>query len=310
MSSKTALLFLWGGGYLYGVKSCLMRPGVLRWDNQGERERDIRDSARKGELEREGGARASMNKSSQHKLVSVIIPARDEVSLIGGLVSGIKKSLSEYPHEVTVVDDGSVDGTGEVAARSGAIVVTHEKNQGKGAAMKSGVEVSKGDIIVFLDGDGAHNPKDIPQIIAPIIKGEAEFIIGSRALPGSEVSISPFTRRLSNSLASLVISGIISFLLPLVTLFRRPLKYIKITDCTSGFRAIKKESWQKLSLISDGFQVETEMIFEAARNGLSITEVPISCNWDKKLSRLSVLQDGLKTLKLLLVKLVDSVGGR
>jgi hypothetical protein len=88
------------------------------------------------------------------------------------------------------------------------------------------------------------------------------------------------------------------------------MKYIRISDCTSGFRAIKKEAWQKLDLISQGFQIETEMIYEAAKNNLTIAEVPISCNWNNRLSRLSIIKDGLRTSKLLTRKITGDIGGR
>ncbi len=257
----------------------------------------------------ESGEPAAPDSASQ-LLVSVIIPARDEANSIGSLIPKIKESLSGYPHEIIVVDDGSKDETKEIARSNGIIIISHEKNLGKGAAMKTGVENARGDIILFLDGDGAHDPQDIPRVIAPILGGEADLVIGSRTLPESKVSISPLSRRLSNNLASFVISVIISFLLPLATLFKCPVKYIKITDCTSGFRATTKEGWQKLDLISQGFQIETEMLYEAARNKLAITEVPISCNWNSELSRLSIVKDGFRTLKLLVWKLLNNAKRR
>ena len=136
--------------------------------------------------------------------------------------------------------------------------------------------------------------------------------------------------RLRNFVASLTISVIISFFIPLaISLnhlthcsllnrggsgFSARNNHFKtkkwITDCTSGFRGIKKEAWQKLELVSQGFQIETEMIYESAKNGLTIAEVPISCNWNTRLSHLSILRDGLSTLKLLSRKLVNEVRGR
>ena len=203
-----------------------------------------------------------------------------------------------------MVDDGSRDTTSQVARSNGAIVVSHEKNKGKGAAMKTGVENTTGNIIVFLDGDGAHDPQDIPGVITPILVGSADLVIGSRTLPESKVPSSSATRRLSNNLASFTISVIISLLLPIAMLFKCPIKWTRITDCTSGFRAIKRDAWQKLVLDSQGFSIETEMIYEAAKNKLTITEVPISCTWDSHLSRLSIMKDGLKTLNLLAKKLI------
>lgn len=244
------------------------------------------------------------------QLVSVIIPARDQANSISSLIPKIRKGLSEYSHEIIVIDDGSRDRTSEVARSNGTTVISHKKNMGKGAAMKTGGENAKGDIMVFLDADGAHDPQDILNIITPILQNKADLIIGSRALPESKVLVSPVTRRLTNNLASLVISVIISLFLPTATLFQCPMKWTRITDCTSGFRGIRKEGWDKLNLTCHGFEIETEMIYEAARNRLIIADAPISCNWNSQTSRLSILRDGLKTLKLLGGKLVGDIRGR
>ncbi len=248
-----------------------------------------------------------MNRSQPRPKIVAAIPCFNTESSIGGVVSKTKK----YVDQVIVVDDGSHDGTAKAARVAGALIISQVKNIGKGAAMRIAVEgASDADIIVFLDGDGAHDPKDIPGVVTPILGGKTDLVIGSRVLRESKVSISPLTRRLSNNLASFIISVIISFLLPMATLFKCPVKYIKITDCTSGFRAIRRESWQKLRLVSEGFQIETEMIYEAARNGLITREVPISCHRNSPLSRLSILKDGLRTMKLLTAKLAGEVRRR
>jgi len=248
--------------------------------------------------------------NSPTPLISIVISARDEEDSIGRIISGARETLLRQSHEIIVVNDGSVDRTVEIATSNGAILVSHEENRGKGAAMKAGAETARGEIIVFLDADGAHDPHDIPGVIAPILENKADLVIGSRALPESKVLFFSHMRRLSNNLASLGISGVILSLLPLVTLFKCPVRYIRITDCTSGFRAVKKKGWHKLRLLSTGFEIETEMIYEAARNRLTIKDVPINCNWDSRLSRLSILRDGLKTLKLLTRKLIGDIGGR
>jgi glycosyltransferase involved in cell wall biosynthesis len=260
--------------------------------------------------------------------IAALIPCFNTECFVGDVVSGAKK----YVDQVIVVDDGSYDGTKEAAKAAGALVISHEKNMGKGAAMKTAAQNTDADIIVFIDSDGQHDPGDMPKIIAPILENKASLVIGSRCLLESKVVISPLTRRLSNNLASFIISVIISVLLPLATLLNNlthPSKQNQqtndsklsnddhrmttkkwITDCTSGFRAIRRESLQKLDLISQGFQIETEMIYEAAKNKLTITEVPISCNWNNNLSQLSILRDSLKTLGLLACKLRSDTRGR
>jgi len=242
--------------------------------------------------------------------VSVIIPARDEANSIGSLISRTKESLSAYEYEIIVVDDGSKDNTKDIARSSSVMTLSHDRSLGKGAAMKSGAGSATGDIFVFLDGDGAHYPEDIPSVIAPILQNKADLIIGSRDFHTSEAFSFYWPRRVANHLASFITSIIISFSLPIVTLFKCPIKWIKVTDAESGFKAISRGNWHRLNLISRGFEIETEMIYEAARNKLAIAEVPISCNWEGGTSSLSVLKDGLKTVKLLVRKLIGEVKGR
>ena len=265
----------------------------------------------------------------------VAIPCFNTGRSIGDIVAVARRHVDQ----VIVVNDGSRDNTAEAARAAGAMVVSHEHNMGKAAAMRTAVQNTDADIVVFIDGDGQHEAEDIPRLVEPILQGQAGLVIGSRCLPRSKVVISPLRRRLSNSLASFVISVVISFLMPLsirlgrLRHFRRSrvkadgtsksmnrevsttdyrlltgrLKWI--TDCTSGFRAVRREAWQKLNLTSQGFQIETEMIYEAARNNIAIAEVPISCNWDSQFSGLSISRDGVRTLGLLGKKLLANLRG-
>ncbi|MGA7676802.1 MAG: glycosyltransferase family 2 protein, partial [Dehalococcoidia bacterium] len=242
--------------------------------------------------------------------LSVIIPAKDEANSVGELIARVKSSLSGYNFEVVVVDDGSKDGTKRIAENSGAIAISHTKTLGKGAAMKSGALAATGDILIFLDGDGAHNPEDIPKVIAPVLQNRADLIIGSRNFRGSRTFGSYLPRRITNKLASLVTSIIISFFLPLAASFKCPMKWIRVEDAECGFKAISKEKWCQLNLVSQGFEIESEIIYEAVKNRQTIHNAPISCNWDSKVSRLSILRDGLKTLRLLFSKLIHDMSER
>ena len=257
-----------------------------------------------------GGKEQLAAARTQHELISVVIPAKDEAASLGYLIPAIRDSLAEYQYEIIVVDDGSSDKTREISFNSKAKVISQGQSLGKGAAMKTGAHQAIGEVIVFIDGDGAHDPKDIPRIAGIILKGEADLVIGSRALPNHKVGVSPAMRRISNNLSSFTISVIISFILPLASLFKYPIRWVRITDCTSGFRAVRRVAWHKSVLLSNGFEIETEMIYEAARNKLTIVEVPIKCNWDSRFSRLSITRDGLKTIKLMIRKLISDIGGR
>jgi glycosyltransferase involved in cell wall biosynthesis len=245
-----------------------------------------------------------------YEKVSVIIPAKDEANYLGELIARAKKSLTEHKIEIIVIDDGSEDNTREIAKSSGVITLFHVKSLGKGAAMKTGASAATGDILVFLDGDGAHKPEDIPNVLAPVLQKRADLVIGSRDFRGSKTFGSYLPRRITNELASFVTSFIVSWLLPLSTSFRYPVKWVKVEDAECGFKAIRKEKWRQLNLVSHGFEIETEIIYEAAKNKLTLQNVPIGCNWNRRVSRLSILRDGLKTLRLLFSKLIQDMSQR
>jgi glycosyltransferase involved in cell wall biosynthesis len=242
--------------------------------------------------------------------ISVIIPAKDEAKSIGELIARTKMSLAEQKVEIIVIDDGSEDDTKGIAESKGVIAISHTKTLGKGAAMKTGAYAASGDILVFLDGDGAHKPEDIPNMLAPVLQNKADLVIGSRDFRGSKTFGSYLPRRITNELASFVTSFIVSWLLPLATSFRYPIKWIKVEDAECGFKAISKEKWCQLNLVSQGFEIESEIIYEAAKNRLTLHNVPIGCNWNPRVSRLSILKDGSKTLRLLFSKLIQDVNQR
>ena len=251
--------------------------------------------------------------------VVAVIPCYNTASHIAEVVT---KTLP-YVDQVIVVDDGSTDDTAEVARKAGALVFSHDKNLGKGAAMKYGAQQANADILVFLDGDGQHDSSEIPKVTEPIILKGFDAVIGSRHFQGSTITSSLLRRRWANILASVVIFIFTNIFLPLISLPKlrihigslrakvrksfapnQGLKSKKIiTDCTSGFRAIRNKRWQELDLISNGFQIETEMIYESRKHKLILTEVPISCNWNGNISNLSIAKDGYRTLKLLFKKL-------
>jgi glycosyltransferase involved in cell wall biosynthesis len=264
--------------------------------------------------------------------VIVAIPCLNTQNTIANVVTEARR----FVDEVIVVDDGSSDSTAYIAQAAGARVIRHEKNLGKGAAMRTAAENAAGDIIVFIDGDGQHKPKEIDKLLEPIVQGEADFVIGSRFLSGSKISSVPVMRRIMNFAASFCISFVISVLLPISRFLgkfkhgpmpkdrgtdRKSTKIIKnikitgdyryvngickwVTDCTSGFTALRLENWPGLNLVSTGFQIETEMIFEQTKHGYVIAETPITCSWEGSKSRLSIINDGSKTLLLLVKKLL------
>ncbi len=251
--------------------------------------------------------------------VVAVIPCYNTESHIAEVVT---KTLL-YVDQVIVVDDGSTDETAELARKAGALVFSHDKNLGKGAAMKYGARQANADILVFIDGDGQHDSSEIPRVTEPIILKGFDAVIGSRHLRGSTITSSLLRRRWANILACVVICIFTHIFLPLISLpklrihigslgakVRKSYAHNQgqkskkiITDCTSGFRAIRNKRWQELDLISNGFEIETGMIYELRKHKMILTEVPISCNWNGSISNLSIAKDGYRTLKFLFKKL-------
>ncbi|MDL2246251.1 glycosyltransferase family 2 protein [Methanobrevibacter sp. OttesenSCG-928-K11] len=191
-----------------------------------------------------------------------IIPAYNEEVAIGSIVL---RSL-KYVDDVLIVDDGSQDKTNEIAKLAGAETITHVENLGKGMGLKSGFQAigDKYDIIVTIDGDGQHNPDEIPNIIKPIIENGADFVNGSRYMNGPEEN-TPAYRRVGQQVldtATNISAG------------------IKITDSQSGFRAFSKEAIKCFRFKDTGFGIESEMLADAADNNLKIVEIPITVRYD------------------------------
>ena len=204
-------------------------------------------------------SKVSKNKKRKVFIVAAI-PAYNEEYTIGRIVLLSQK----YVDKVLVCDDGSRDLTGEIAERLGAIVIRHEKNLGKGAALRSlfkkALELGA-DIIVTLDADNQHDPNDIPKLINPILNGEADIVNGSRFLGVSNDEI-PLHRKLGNRFLSKLTNTVSD---------------VCITDTQSGFRAYSGKALERIEISTDGIGVDTEIILKA--KGLRIKEVPITCRY-------------------------------
>jgi glycosyltransferase involved in cell wall biosynthesis len=206
-----------------------------------------------------------------------IIPAFNEEISIGSMVHLTKR----YVQRVIVVDDGSQDRTAEVAESAGAEVIRHEKNQGKGAALRTGfLTVHDADIIITIDADGQHDFADIPRLLAPILEGRAEMVNGSRYLEGRKGD-TPLYRRLGQIVldrASNLDSG------------------LGLTDTQSGFRAFAASAVPVFRFSEKGLAIESEMLADAARAKLGITEVEIGVRYDVGCSKENPLVHGLRVL--------------
>lgn len=221
------------------------------------------------------------NESSEKWLrssVVAVIPAYNEARFIGSVVLLTR----EYVDEVIVVDDGSTDNTGAIARKAGAIVVTHEVNRGKGEALNTGFqkahELLLPTAVVTLDGDWQHLPEELPLVVDPILKGQADVVIGSRYL--KHTSKVPFQRILGHAGFTRAINL---------------LSGTRVTDSQSGFRAFSLEAVRQIKFTSRGFSVESEMQFVASDRALRVVEVPITIRYLDHPKR-SLLRHGFKVL--------------
>lgn len=190
-----------------------------------------------------------------------IIPAFNEEAAIESVV---KKSF-QYVDDVLVVDDGSSDNTFQIAENSGAILLRHPTNYGKGISLKDAfAKVNGYDVVVTIDGDGQHNPDEIPLLVKPIIDGKADLVNGSRYLNGFDEN-TPAYRRVGQKvldIATNITAG------------------TNVTDSQSGFRAFSGKTISCYKFRDPGFGIESEMLADAAENNLRILEVPITVRYD------------------------------
>jgi glycosyltransferase involved in cell wall biosynthesis len=202
--------------------------------------------------------------------VVIAVPCHNTQSTIADVVTGAKK----FVEEVIVIDDGSSDLTGNSARSAGAIVIHHEVNKGYGEAIKSCFKAAldnRADVLITIDGDGQHDPNDIPLILNSLIEDGVDLVIGSRSL--AEWQEVPRYRRLG--------INIINFL------WNFGLK-VKVSDTQSGFRAYSKKAIENLTLSETGMSISIEILDEIRRKKLTLREVPITCSYKNNNSSLSI----------------------
>jgi glycosyltransferase involved in cell wall biosynthesis len=205
--------------------------------------------------------------------VSVVIPAFNESQTIGDLVQKIRRRYPDF--EIVVIDDGSNDNTAEVAVNEGAVVFSHPYNIGNGAAIKSGIRVANGDILVLMDGDGQHDPEDIQKLL-DYIPG-FDMVVGARSLLGQ----ASLGRAMGNRIYNWIGSYVTKF---------------PIQDLTSGFRAVKADIARNfLYLLPNTYSYPTTITLGILRTGRSVKYVPIKTRRRKKgRSNIRLFRDGVR----------------
>lgn len=210
--------------------------------------------------------------------ISIILPAKNESAAIGATVAGIIALLPDA--EVIVVNDGSTDNTLEVAETAGARVVTHPYSKGNGAAIKTGARAATGEIIVFMDADGQHDPADIPRLLARLEEGH-DMVVGARQ-KGSQASVGRgVANKFYNWLATYMTGH-------------------KIEDLTSGMRAVRADKFREfLYLLPNGFSYPTTSTMAFFRAGYSVSYVPIHAAQRIGKSHIKLLKDGMRFLLII-----------
>ena len=216
--------------------------------------------------------------------LSIILPAKNEAAAIGATVEKIHAQLAqmrlETDAEVLVVNDGSTDNTAAVAEAAGARVGHHPYSKGNGAAIKTGARAAQGEMLVFMDADGQHDPADIPSLLDKLNQGH-DMVVGARQ-KGSQASVG---RGLANGLYNRLASWMTGH---------------KVEDLTSGFRAVRADKFREfLYLLPNGFSYPTTSTMAFFRAGYSVAYIPIHAAKRIGKSHIRLLRDGTRFLLII-----------
>jgi glycosyltransferase involved in cell wall biosynthesis len=196
--------------------------------------------------------------------LSVLIPVYNEEKTIREIISRVKKT--GLVEEILVIDDGSTDGTRpllrELEEECGIRVVLHEKNKGKGAAVRTGIQNAVGEVMLIQDADLEYDPRDYPNLLKPLEEGIADVVYGSRFLGGPRRPIL-FWNMVANKILTLVTNILYNNIL---------------TDMETGYKVFRREIVQDLPLYARGFEFEPEFTAKILKRKVRIFEVPITFN--------------------------------
>lgn len=207
--------------------------------------------------------------ANQTPSVSIIIPVHNEAGNIGKVIEDIKE-VNVRSWEIIVVDDCSVDGTKEEVDTEYVRLLTHDENGGKGKALRTGIAAAQGEFVVFMDGDGQDDAKDIPLLLKEIeSETNIDMVMGSR-----------FKGRIIDNFMSHIRDGsvqVINYvgnisLTIIINLFFN----LKLTDSQAGFKCFRRDKVRGLSLESNGFEIETEILVHASKENWNIGEVAVT----------------------------------
>ncbi|HET6845815.1 MAG TPA: glycosyltransferase family 2 protein [Anaerolineales bacterium] len=196
--------------------------------------------------------------------VSVVIPVYNEIGNIQEILKRVRATGAAS--EIIVVDDGSTDGSRDVLAKlkgsRGLKVILHERNLGKGGAVRTGIQAAQGDVILIQDADLEYNPRDYPVLLQPLVDGVADVVYGSRFLGGPRRAVM-FWHMIANQLLTLMTNVLYNTIL---------------TDMETGYKVFRRQVVADMRLRSRGFEFEPEFTAKVLKRHCRIFEVPISFN--------------------------------
>jgi len=200
-------------------------------------------------------------------LISVVVPVFNEAKTISKIIDQIGAVTLPFEKEIIVVDDSSTDGTREILHtiesynNKNIAVIYHDRNQGKGAALKSGFNLAKGDIIIIQDADLEYDPQEYSKLINPIVEGKADVVYGSRFISGEPHRVLYFWHSMGNRL---------------LTLLSNMFTNLNLTDMETCYKVFRKEILTKIDIREKRFGFEPEITAKVSKLGCSIYEVGIS----------------------------------
>ena len=210
--------------------------------------------------------------------VSIIIPVFNEAETLASLIEKIR-ALRLPRTEIIIVDDGSTDGSADIALNAGASVIRHPYKIGNGAAVKSGIRGARGKFILLMDGDGQHKPEDIPKLLAEA--SNYHMVVGARG-KGSKLR---FHRYAANLVYNLLATYVTRF---------------KVQDLTSGFRVLARRDAQRfIDLLPNTFSYPTTLTLAFLRSGYSVKYIPIQSLYRAGQSKISLVTDGIRFLLII-----------
>lgn len=222
----------------------------------------------------------------------VVIPSYNESRTIGGIV----RHIVGMGMTVLVIDDGSIDNTERIALDNGAMVIRHRRNLGKGFSVREGIrhvlKKTNFEWMIMMDGDGQHHPEDIAALMDCTHNEEVDIVIGNRML---QTSTMPSARYWTNKFMSWVISGICKQEIP---------------DTQCGFRLIRTHILKMLKLTSQKYDIESEMLMQAANHDMKIASVQIQTIYGEEISAIHPVRDTLKFFRLIFTHHMSSNGLR